>query len=174
MPSDRDRADEGIVSNLPPDLLEKAREVLEIYRAGGRRLAFAESCTGGLVSAAMTSLPGSSEIFVAGYVTYSNEAKARMLGVDPMLFETVGAVSEEVARAMAEGALARSGADRAVAVTGIAGPTGGSAEKPVGTVWFAVAPPERVSARLENFERGADRATIQRQAALTALELSLP
>ena len=75
---------------------------------------------------------------------------------------------------MAEGALARSGADRAIAVTGIAGPTGGSAEKPVGTVWFAVASPERVSARRENFERGADRATIQRQAALTALELSLP
>ncbi|WP_343347466.1 CinA family protein [Sphingomicrobium sp. XHP0239] len=162
------------MSNLPSDLLERARGVLDTCRDAGERLAFAESCTGGLVSAAMTALPGSSDVFVAGYVTYSNEAKMRMLGVDPVLFETAGAVSEDVAIAMAEGALVRSGADRAVAITGVAGPSGGSVDKPVGTVWFAIATDGGANARLEQFSPTADRATIQRQAALAALALSLP
>lgn len=101
------------------------------------KLATAESCTGGLIAASCTALSGSSDWFERGFVTYSNAAKTEMLGVDAALIAAHGAVSEAVARAMAEGALAHSRADIAVAVTGIAGPTGGSAEKPVGTVWLA-------------------------------------
>jgi nicotinamide-nucleotide amidase len=105
--------------------------------ARGQCLVTAESCTGGLIAAACTELSGSSAWFERGFVTYSNEAKAELLGVAPALIEAHGAVSEPVARAMAEGALARSRAQVAVAVTGVAGPTGGSADKPVGTVWLA-------------------------------------
>ena len=162
------------MSTLAPQLVAAAERVLEAHRKTGSRVAFAESCTGGLCSAALTATAGSSDVFLAGYVTYSNEVKARMLGVEPVLFETVGAVSEEVARAMAEGALDRSGADVAVAITGIAGPGGGSAHKPVGTVLFGVARPGRVEAHLKRFDAQADRDTIRLQAALTALELSLP
>ena len=102
----------------------------------GWLLATAESCTGGLISAACTDLAGSSNWFERGFVTYSNEAKTDLLGVDAALIAAHGAVSQEVARAMAGGAIARSGAQVAVAVTGVAGPTGGSRVKPVGTVWF--------------------------------------
>lgn len=105
-------------------------------QARGWMLATAESCTGGLVAAACTDLAGSSAWFERGFVTYSNAAKTELLGVDAVLIETHGAVSEPVARAMAAGALARSAARLSVAITGIAGPTGGSADKPVGTVWF--------------------------------------
>lgn len=101
------------------------------------RLATAESCTGGLIAASCTALSGSSDWFERGFVTYSNASKTEMLGVDAALIAQHGAVSEAVARAMAEGALAHSRADIAVAVTGVAGPTGGSADKPVGTVWLA-------------------------------------
>jgi nicotinamide-nucleotide amidase len=101
--------------------------------------ATAESCTGGLISNRITNVPGASEVFTHGFVTYANEAKTSLLGVPPQDIETHGAVSEEVARAMAEGALRASGADIAVSVTGIAGPGGGSGEKPVGTAWLAVA-----------------------------------
>lgn len=107
-------------------------------------LATAESCTGGLIAAACTELSGSSAWFDRGFVTYSNAAKTELLGVDPQLIETHGAVSEAVARAMVLGALARSAAHVAVAVTGVAGPTGGSADKPVGTVWFGLAVPGQV------------------------------
>ena len=107
-------------------------------------LATAESCTGGLIAASCTELSGSSAWFDRGFVTYSNAAKTEMLGVDPQLIETHGAVSEAVARAMVVGALARSAAQVAIAVTGVAGPTGGSAEKPVGTVWFGLAVPGQV------------------------------
>lgn len=103
----------------------------------GRTVATAESCTGGLIAKRLTDVSGASDVFHSGYVTYANEAKERMLGVPASLLEQYGAVSEPVARAMAEGALARSGADVAMAVTGIAGPTGGTDEKPVGTVWTA-------------------------------------
>jgi nicotinamide-nucleotide amidase len=105
--------------------------------ARGWLMATAESCTGGLIAATCTELAGSSAWFDRGFVTYSNQAKTDLLGVDPALIALHGAVSEPVARAMAEGALSRAGVDVAVAVTGIAGPSGGSADKPVGTVWLA-------------------------------------
>ena len=137
----------------------------------------AESCTGGLVSAALTELPGSSDVFEAGFVTYSNDAKHAMLGVSDDVLETFGAVSIAVAWSMAQGALARSGADVAVAITGIAGPGGGSAKKPVGTVVFARAvkggDPNDIHAERKDFgELG--RGGIRLQAALCALELLLP
>ena len=109
----------------------------DVLRGRGERLATAESCTGGLIAAACTDLAGSSDWFERGFVTYSNEAKTELLGVDAALIAAHGAVSEPVALAMAAGALAHSRADWAVAVTGIAGPGGGSAEKPVGLVWLA-------------------------------------
>ena len=112
--------------------------------ARGVMLVTAESCTGGLVASAMTSVSGSSAWFDRGFVTYSNEAKVDQLDVDPATIERFGAVSEEVSLAMAAGALAASAAQWSVAVTGVAGPTGGSAEKPVGTVWFAWAGPSGV------------------------------
>ncbi|RZI86682.1 MAG: CinA family protein [Rubrivivax sp.] len=122
---------------MPDRLTDLATQVATQLLAQGRRLATAESCTGGLIAATCTDLSGSSAWFERGFVTYSNEAKTELLGVDAALIEAHGAVSEPVARAMAEGALARSRADRAVAVTGVAGPTGGSVDKPVGTVWLA-------------------------------------
>lgn len=119
------------------DVTKEVPALAERLKAHHWRLATAESCTGGLIAASCTALAGSSDWFERGFVTYSNEAKTDMLGVDAALIAQHGAVSEAVVRAMAEGALARSHADIAVAVTGIAGPTGGSAEKPVGTVWVA-------------------------------------
>lgn len=110
----------------------------ERLRAKGQWLATAESCTGGLIAAACTAVAGSSEWFERGFVTYSNDAKTQLLGVDPALIARHGAVSEPVVRAMAEGALGRAPVQWSVAVTGIAGPGGGSAAKPVGTVWLAV------------------------------------
>ena len=132
------------------------------------KIATAESCTGGLIAAACTALAGSSGWFERGFVTYSNEAKAESLGVDPPLIAAHGAVSEPVARAMAEGALAHSRAQLAVAVTGIAGPGGGTATKPVGTVWLATA---RVGAetRAERLQLGGDRAAIREQTVRRAL-----
>jgi nicotinamide-nucleotide amidase len=115
-----------------------AERLLEAARAAAAKVATAESCTGGLVAGAITDIPGSSDIFDRGFVTYSNAAKTQMLGVDPALIARVGAVSEEVAKAMAEGALARSDATVAVSVTGVAGP-GGSGRKPEGMVCFGLA-----------------------------------
>ena len=111
----------------------------EVLRARGLHLATAESCTGGLIAAACTSIAGSSDWFERGVVSYSNEAKTELLGVPAALITRHGAVSAEVARAMAEGALVHSSADMSVAVTGIAGPGGGTPDKPVGTVWLALA-----------------------------------
>jgi nicotinamide-nucleotide amidase len=162
---------------LPPELVEKAREVVDANRAAGRRVAIAESCTGGLVSAAITEIPGSSDIFEAGYVTYSNAAKIHQLKVSQDVVETFGAVSVATAWAMARGALAASEADVAVAITGIAGPGGGSPGKPVGTVVFARAErdgdPARIIADQKFFEE-PDRAGVRFQAALCALELLMP
>jgi nicotinamide-nucleotide amidase len=118
------------------DLLEEATALLALLRAKGLKVATAESCTGGLIAGLLTEIPGSSDVVDRGFVTYSNEAKAQMLGIDPELIGKYGAVSEQVARAMATGALAHSDAGITVAVTGVAGPGGGSAEKPVGLVHF--------------------------------------
>ncbi|MBE7420180.1 MAG: CinA family protein [Ideonella sp.] len=114
-------------------------ELADALRARGARMACAESCSGGMIAAACTDLAGSSDWFERGIVSYSNEAKVALLGVPRALLDTHGAVSEPVARAMAAGVLASSGTDLAVAVTGVAGPGGGSAAKPVGTVWFGFA-----------------------------------
>lgn len=122
-----------------PTLLRLAESVIETCRAGGLKIAVAESCTGGLLSGCLTEIAGASDVLERGFVVYSNRAKTEMIGVPAPLIEKVGAVSEEVARAMAQGALARSGADLSVAITGIAGPEGGSEAKPVGLVHIASA-----------------------------------
>jgi nicotinamide-nucleotide amidase len=124
---------------LSDAILLEAEALLEACRSRGIMLATAESCTGGLIAAALTAIAGSSDVVDRGFVTYSNEAKHQMIGVPMPLIETYGAVSEQVAAAMADGALARSRAAMAVAVTGVAGPSGGSADKPVGLVWFGLA-----------------------------------
>lgn len=163
------------MSLLPKDLADLAARVIAENRAAGRTVALAESCTGGLVSAALTEIAGSSDVLDRGYVTYSNEAKQQTLGVSRDIIETFGAVSIACAWAMAQGALERSGADVAVAISGIAGPGGGSAQKPVGTVVFARA--TRGSDELVGEERqldGSSRDTVRHQAALVALELLLP
>jgi len=122
-------------------------------------LATAESCTGGLIAAACTEVSGSSNWFERGFVTYSNAAKTELLGVDAVLIEREGAVSEAVAKAMASGALAHAHAQVALSVTGVAGPTGGSADKPVGLVWFGFALPGRVQSERRNFP--GDRAAVR-------------
>jgi len=162
---------------LPPELVAKAREVVEANRKATRKLAVAESCTGGLVCAALTEIPGSSEVLDAGYVTYSNEAKIAELHVSEEVVETFGAVSIATAWAMAQGALDASNADVAVAITGIAGPDGGTPTKPVGTVVFARAErqpgPDDVTADQKLFEN-ENRAGVRLQAALCALDLLMP
>ena len=161
---------------LPEELIEMARRVVESNRAAGRRVAVAESCTGGLVAAALTEIAGSSDVFEAGFTTYSNEAKTELLGVSTDVLETFGAVSVAVAWAMAQGALKRSRADVAVAITGIAGPSGGSERKPVGLVVFARADrgadPGEITADTREFG-DLGRGGIRLQAALCALELLL-
>lgn len=163
---------------LPADMVAKAREVIEANRKAGRRVAVAESCTGGLVSAALTEIPGSSEVFEAGYVTYSNAAKMSELNVCLDVVETFGAVSIATAWAMAQGCLEASNADVAVAITGIAGPDGGTEQKPVGTVVFAraerMAGPDKIVADQKLFDASEGRSGIRRQAALCALELLMP
>lgn len=120
-------------------LRERAKRLLDLYRARGMRIAAAESCTGGLVAAALTAIAGSSDVFECSFVTYSNGSKQKLLGVPTATLRRYGAVSEETAAAMAKGAVKRSGADCAVSITGIAGPSGGSRTKPVGLVHFAAA-----------------------------------
>ncbi len=124
---------------MKPELVGLAADVLAACRTHGLKLATAESCTGGLIAAYLTEVAGSSDVFDRGLVTYSNQAKIDMLGVGQALLETHGAVSVETARAMALGAWERTGGGAAVAVTGVAGPSGGSAEKPVGLVYIGVA-----------------------------------
>jgi len=148
-----------------------------VNRKLGRRIAVAESCTGGLVSAAITEIPGSSDVFEAGFVTYSNAAKIAELNVGQELVETFGAVSVATAWAMARGALESSEADIAVAITGIAGPGGGSPSKPVGTVVFACAErggdPAKIVADQKFFE-AEGRSGVRLQATLCALDLLIP
>jgi nicotinamide-nucleotide amidase len=124
---------------FPPDLLVRAAKLIDRYRAAELMVATAESCTGGLIAGLLTEIPGSSNVLERGVVVYSNAAKQELLGVPAETLERHGAVSEQTARAMAEGALRASSADVAVAVTGIAGPDGGAAAKPVGLVHFACA-----------------------------------
>ncbi len=163
-------------SILPPDIAALAAKVVAENTQAGRKVALAESCTGGLVSAALTEIAGSSSVFERGYVTYSNEAKIEALGVSRDLIETFGAVSVACAWAMAKGALERSNADIAVAISGIAGPGGGTQFKPVGTVVFARIvkgenlPPDGEMRHFDSDSRGE----IRRQATLCALELLLP
>lgn len=151
--------DDGIVS-----------EVLALgqaLRLRGWRLATAESCTGGLIAAACTSVAGSSDWFERGFVTYSNRSKTELLGVEAALIATEGAVSEAVARAMAAGALARAPVQLTLAVTGVAGPGGGSKDKPVGTVWLALARGDGVQA--ERLQLGGDRAAVRSRTVQQAL-----
>ena len=161
-----------MTATLPQALEAKAAQVLAACERAGRKVATAESCTGGLVAAALTAIAGSSAVVERGFVTYSNAAKSEMLGVPAALIEHHGAVSEAVARAMAEGALTHSRADLAVAITGIAGPGGGSVEKPVGTVHFAVAVRGAPTRAHQDCFAG-DRDAVRLAAALTALNLLL-
>jgi nicotinamide-nucleotide amidase len=162
---------------MDPELLATATRVLDANRAAGRMVVTAESCTGGLVAAALTEIAGASDVVERGFVTYSNDAKLEAIGVNRDILETFGAVSIAVAWAMAQGALKHSHADTAVAVTGIAGPAGGSDKKPVGTVVFARATrdgdPDIVVADVRHFG-DLGRSEIRRQAALVALELLMP
>jgi nicotinamide-nucleotide amidase len=168
---------ESRASILPDELIEAARSVVEANRAAGRTIAVAESCTGGLVAAAITEIAGSSDVLEAGFVTYSNEAKVQLLGVSQDVLETFGAVSVATAWAMAQGALRKSNADVAVAITGVAGPGGGSERKPVGTVIFARArrgaDPKEIVADTKSFG-DLGRGGVRLQAVLCALELLVP
>ena len=155
------------------DLIALAAQVIAAYTRAGQRVATAESCTGGLISACLTEVPGSSAVLERGYVTYSNLAKEQDLGVPVVLLTQHGAVSAETAAAMAEGALTRSPAEVAVAVTGIAGPAGGTADKPVGLVYLAVARREGRGAQVERHLFAGGRAEIRYTAVRRALELLL-
>ena len=147
-----------------------ARTLIDALRARGLMCAAAESCTGGGIASAITDIAGSSDVFDRGFVTYSNAAKVQMLGVDAALIETHGAVSEAVAAAMADGAVARSGeAQLAVAVTGVAGPGGGTADKPVGMVCFGFAR-RGAPVVVETLHFGGDRQAVRRQSVLHALQ----
>lgn len=154
------------------DLTVKARAVIEAFQAKGLMLACAESCTGGLVAASLTAIAGSSAVVERGFVTYSNQSKTEMLGVPAALIASHGAVSEAVARAMAQGAVAASRADVAVAITGIAGPGGGSAEKPVGLVHLAATRRGGVMLHRREIFTG-DRDAVRAQAVLVALEMAI-
>jgi nicotinamide-nucleotide amidase len=152
-------------------ILAQAEALLAQCRAARLMLATAESCTGGLIAATLTAIAGSSDVVERGFVTYSNEAKTDLVGVDPALIATHGAVSEPVARAMAEGAVTRSRADIAVSVTGVAGPGGGTATKPVGLVWFGCARRGRQTVSLSHVFPG-DRMEVRRATVAEALRMA--
>jgi nicotinamide-nucleotide amidase len=158
-------------SRIDKALIIAAWDLLDLCKAKGLSVVTAESCTGGLVAAALTDAPGASKVVDGGFVTYSNEAKQTCLKVPKALLDTCGAVSEEVARAMAEGALASSPADLAVSITGIAGPEGGTPEKPVGLVHFAAA--RRGGPVIHREKRFGDtgRGQVRRDSAMEAIAL---
>jgi len=162
---------------LPAELVDAARKVVEANRRRGRTVTVAESCTGGLVAAALTEIPGASDVLDSAFVSYSNEAKLENLNVSSDVLETFGAVSIAVAWSMAQGALDMSRADVAVAITGVAGPGGGTEKKPVGMVVFARAErgadPKEVVADAHQFEDNG-RGGVRLQAALCALDLLMP
>jgi len=147
-----------------PTIPELVEQLAAALKARNQMMATAESCTGGLIAGACTEVSGSSDWFERGFVTYSNAAKSELLGIPAALIHDHGAVSEQVARAMAAGAVAHAHAHWSVAVTGVAGPTGGTTEKPVGTVWFGWATPAGVDTEHQHFN--GDRATV-RQATVT-------
>ena len=160
---------------LPPETLEQAATLLAVLQSRRITLATAESCTGGLVAAAVTAVPGSSATLLGGFVTYSNEAKSRSVGVDPALVARLGAVSAEVAAAMAEGAARESGAAMGISTTGIAGPGGATPGKPVGLVFIGVAlegQPARVERHVFPGDRAAVRAATVAQAFRLAAEVA--
>ncbi|MEK6540973.1 MAG: CinA family protein [Pseudomonadota bacterium] len=167
-----------IIANSAHSMEQLAARVIAENIAAGRTIVVAESCTGGMVAAALTDIAGSSAVFSAGIVTYSNEAKQSFLGVSSEILDTFGAVSIACVWAMAAGALERSGADIAIAVSGIAGPGGGTPQKPVGTVVFSRVlrgqNPDQAYGIQRNFDAGLSRREIRRQATLFALELLLP
>jgi nicotinamide-nucleotide amidase len=156
---------------LPADIGKLAHEVIAALIANRLTIATAESCTGGLIAGALTGVAGSSEAVYGGFVTYANEAKSAMVGVPYALLHEFGAVSKEVALAMAEGALGAAGTHIAVAVTGIAGPGGGSADKPVGLVHFAVATGEQTRHLKKSFDPNWSRDQIRHASVLEALKL---
>ena len=158
-------------SLFPPDLCARATALLEAYRARGLKIASAESCTGGLVAALLTEIPGSSDVFERGFVTYSNEAKHELISVPSATLAAHGAVSEPTARAMALGALKASHADIAVSITGVAGPGGGSAQKPVGLVHFGCAGSSGQIVTLERRFGDLGRGAVRRAALEQALAL---
>jgi nicotinamide-nucleotide amidase len=153
-----------------PEIDELARAALDACRARGWRVAAAESCTGGLVAAALTAIAGSSDVVERGFVAYSNEAKAELLGVPPATIAAHGAVSAETAAAMAKGATVRAPVDLAVSIAGVAGPGGGSAEKPVGLVILGLARRDG-PCRTERHVFAGDRTAVRRAALLRALQL---
>jgi nicotinamide-nucleotide amidase len=153
-----------------PETLALARSVLALCRARRWRLATAESCTGGLVAAALTAIAGASDVIACGFVTYSNKTKIELLGVPQETIAAHGAVSAEAAAAMAQGAVARAGVDLVVSVTGIAGPGGGTPSKPVGLVYIGVAT-KQDAARVERRIFPGDRTEVRRAATMLALEL---
>jgi len=157
---------------MPENIENMAKQVLNACGDKGVMIATAESCTGGMISAALTAIPGSSSVIDRGFVTYTNAAKHEMLGVPNTLFDTVGAVSGEVACAMSEGALSHSQAQISVSVTGIAGPGGGSADKPVGLVFIAVASVNGET-RQERHVFSGDREAVRTQTVTNALALVL-
>jgi nicotinamide-nucleotide amidase len=152
-------------------LREKAAQVLELFRARGLKVATAESCTGGLVAGALTEIAGSSDVVDRGFVTYSNDAKEAMLGVPPATLARHGAVSAETAAAMAVGALENSSADIVVAITGIAGPGGGTQQKPVGLVHFAAASRDGRNLARERRYGDVGRQSVREQSVAEALDL---
>ncbi len=160
------------MTELPADLLDLAKEVLNSAKAARKRIVTAESCTGGLIASCLTAIPGSSSVIEGGFITYSNESKSRLLGVPRDALASHGAVSDIVASAMAEGALAQAGADIAVSVTGIAGPDGGSKEKPVGLVFMALAQTD-TDAVVKRYIFAGTRTDVRRAAVGAALELLL-
>jgi nicotinamide-nucleotide amidase len=155
---------------FPPDIHDLARKLIESSVAQKRMIVTAESCTGGLIAAALTEIAGASNVFERGFVTYSNEAKTDLLGIAPGLIEQHGAVSAEVAEAMAQSALAHSKAHFAVSATGIAGPGGGTAAKPVGLVFIGLANRSGLAFHYKCLFKG-DRDDVRLQAVREALKL---
>jgi len=160
------------MNDLPTDLTDLAKEVLNAAKAQKKRIVTAESCTGGLLGGCLTANAGSSDVIDCGFITYSNESKSRLLGVPRDAVENFGAVSDIVASAMAEGALAQTDADMAVSITGIAGPGGGTKEKPVGLVYMALAE-TNTDAVVKRYVFAGTRGDIRRAAVGAAMELLL-